>query len=69
MQIYTYKTNEFCYIRTSEIPEPRRSALERFMYGQTRPYIEEIGNDQDAVYLWDYDNFVNFEEGKPTFWD
>lgn len=58
--IHTY--DDILYIRVSECPENERAALTRWMVGQTAPLIPGL-DPQDAVYLWDYEQFKR--GGKP----
>ena len=56
-------TDEYPYILINEIPVELRKEFLKFMNGQTVPYIE------NAVFSWDYINFLNKLFGRPSFFD
>jgi len=66
--IYEGKDFKVVYIRISELPEEEREPFSKWMAGQTRPVIPEL-EPQDAVYPWDYENWLNYKSGKPWFFD
>jgi hypothetical protein len=67
--VYTY--HNFEYIRISDVKDDKtKQSLMEFMGGQTMPLIESGDTFiTDAVYLWDYENFLNKMKGKPHFFD
>lgn len=59
----------FSYVRISELPEHERARFSAWMAGQTRPIIPGL-EPQDAVYVWDYNNWRNeVYNGRPSLWD
>jgi hypothetical protein len=48
------------YMRTSDLPEPARSAFEWRQYGSGRPCVRE---HLDACWIWDWDDWVNGRRG------
>ena len=60
-----YYTEEFSYIIIDEVPVELKAEFSKFMNGQTMPYIEGV----NAVYSWDYINFLNKLLGRPSFFD
>lgn len=61
-----YYTDTFGYIKLNEVPVELYKPLLAFMYGQTMPYIDK---DIYAIYVWDYENFINKLLGRPHFFD
>jgi hypothetical protein len=66
-----YHAKDFSYIKISEVPVELREEFNKFMYGQTMPCIENEKGEfsTDAVYSWDYINFLNKLFGRPSFVD
>jgi hypothetical protein len=66
-----YFTDEFSYVLIRDVPVELRDAFIKFMYGQTTPMVcdEHEGEFKDAVYSWDYVNFLNRLLGRPSFID
>lgn len=44
--------------RIKDLPEGEREPFERWLRGQTRPWIEGLPmEEQDAYYQWDYERW------------
>ena len=71
VDIPIYDSGSFEYIRISDIQDLQdRRNLRDFMYGQTIPVIwDNEYSLLDAVYLWDYLNYLSAKEGGYVFWD
>lgn len=67
--IYVSQNVRFKYIRIGDLEEPERSQFAEWMVGQTQPLLDELGNNQDACYVWDYETWLEFRDGKPIDWD
>ena len=61
----------FQYVRISDVKdESIKSKFNDFMKGQTMPLIQlEKEYLTDAVFYWDYTNFLNHLDGKQVFID
>lgn len=49
-----YNTEDFSYIRISELPESERPVFQRWLSGQTQPLVHGLEPPFDAAYSWDY---------------
>ena len=71
IEIPIYLGEGYGYIRTSDIEDKEdRKRLEDYIAGQTRPlpYVDDT-TVWDAVYTWDYLNFLNAKKGGFVSWD
>lgn len=65
---YTDAYTGIKFIRISDVPEDDRAAFAQWMGGQTRPWINGI-EPMDAVYVHDYQSWLDAKAGKPVLWD
>ena len=64
-----YSVDGMFLIRSGDLPDLMKKALDKFMAGQTRPLVSADG-EQDFIYLHDFDNFLHkVFAGKELFWD
>lgn len=69
-----YKTEHYTYIRISDLPEDyTKRELEHWIKGQTQPLIQGEGKGVpailDAVFLHDYERFLDYKAGKQVLLD
>lgn len=59
------------YIIISELPPEQQSPFKKWLVGQTRPVVEEAGEDKyNCAYIWDYKNwFSHWEKGLEAPWE
>ena len=57
--VYKHPVGEFEYIRSSDLLPEDMIRLSEWMSGQGAPHIGEFGDQQDAVYIWDFLRWAN----------
>lgn len=74
LEIPVYESKHYKYIRISDLKEGyERLELERWIHGQTQPLIQGEGEGvpaiTDAIFLHDYERFLDYKAGKQVFMD
>ena len=73
-KIPVYKSTNYDYILIRDIPDAyERLELEQWIKGQTQPLIQGEGKGVpailDAVFVWDYQRFLDYRAGKLVLLD
>lgn len=54
-----------CILYT-QIPDDIKPIFDKWIAGQT---VMSNDTGEMAIYIWDWENFLNYLQDKPTFWD
>lgn len=66
--IPVYQSKNHTYIRTSDLQGYERLELERWVFGKVQPLIQgEEGAIIDAVFLYDYLEYLSYRKGDMAF--
>jgi len=64
--VNVYETEDFDYVKFSEIPEKYKKEFDKWMYGQTCSMID----GELVAYVWDWERWYDLKtKGIPTYFD
>ena len=68
VQLQIHSSEDFAYVRISELPENEQEPFRKWLIGQTLPFIPNL-EPQDAVFAWDYERWKRANRGELVAFD